>query len=161
MPPIPGANMDQFEEYSRKTEEIIKSIPEIKGVYVFMGYWGISTAATLHPSNKRSRSAESIIHSIHGRVSSIPSVDAFEWSWSSGLPGMDDVMDGNTLQLVISSTDTFREMDKNLSAVVSDISKSERFESISHDLKLDLFGYKIDLDTNLLSQLNLQDKDVS
>lgn len=161
MPPIPGANMDQFEEYSSKTEEIIKSIPEIKGVYVFMGDWGISTAATLHPSNKRSRSAESIIHSIHDRVSSIPSVDAFEWSWSSGLPGMDDVMDGNTLQLVISSTDSFRDMDKNLSAVVADISKSERFESISHDLKLDLFGYKIDLDTNLLSQLGLKDTDVA
>jgi multidrug efflux pump len=161
MPPVPGASLDQMEQYTIRAEEIVRKVPEAKDFYVFIGDWGASTAVTLKTSDQRSRSAEEIIRGMHAETSSMPSVDAYEWSWSSGLPGMDDVMDGNTLQMAVSSVDSYREMDAKLMPLIKTLSDSGKFENASHDLKLDIFGYNIDLDNDIMSRLSLKEKDVA
>lgn len=160
IPPITGRDMNEMEEKAIRVENILQNIKEAKSMISFLGDWGGTVVLPLSPLNERNRSADSIVQSIRQETSSMPSVDSWPWSWDSGLPGLDNVIGGNELELVLSSPDTYHNIFEKAEALRKEIENKKIFESIRHDLKLNTQGYNINLNTNLMSKLKINHRQV-
>lgn len=161
LPPMPGKNIDDMEEKIKQVEKIIQPTTEAENILTFMGPWGGNVVLPLKSQSERKRSANQIVDSLRPAASQLPSVDAYPWSWDSGLPGMDDSVTSNELSLTLSSTETYRQIFENLEKVREYLDKEKTFQSVKHDLKLDTPGYRIDLLTNEMSNLNLAPKQIA
>lgn len=155
LPQIPGKDIRAISDYVKQIETKVKDIPESTGFVSFMGDWGANVIVTLKPNEKRQISAENIVHKIRPMINSIPSIDAHTWSWDSGLPGLDDVMNGSQLTLVISTTKDYRSLFEQIEKAKKALMGTQQFESIYHDLSLDTPGYSISLDSNIVFRLGL------
>ena len=110
----------------------------------------------LKPKTMRKRSTIEVLESLRPLVTNFPSVEIYPWSSDSGLPGVDtDSSKGSSLLMVVSTTETYRELLKNANKARDFIEKKKLFKGVNHDLKLDTPGYKIELDRNEMSKLNL------
>lgn len=161
IPPIPGKHINTMEQKVIGIENIIKSIPEVTQCLTFIGDWGGSVVLPLSPRSERTRSAAEIVNSFRPQVAAFPSIDAWPWSWDSGLPGLDDTVGGSELSIIISTTDSYRNLFNHIETVRKNIEKHKAFDSVRHDLALYFLSYSIDLNTNLLSELNLTQKQVA
>ncbi|WP_032112492.1 efflux RND transporter permease subunit [Candidatus Paracaedibacter symbiosus] len=161
VPPIPGKNITAMEQKLIPIETMIKSTPEAAGYLSFMGDWGGSVVLHLKPKAERHRSAAEIVDSFRREASATPSTDVWPWSWDSGLPGLDNDFGGGELAIVVSTTDTYRDLFKNVETARKKIEDTKLFDSVRHDLKLDFLSYTIDLDTNALSKLNLTQQQIA
>ncbi len=156
LPSIPGKDINTMEEKLRAIEEIVKSVPEFENTLLFMGPWGGNVLLPLKPKTMRKRSTIEVLESLRPLVTNFPSVEIYPWSSDSGLPGVDtDSSKGSSLQMVVSTTETYRELLKNANKARDFIEKKKLFKGVNHDLKLDTPGYKIELDRNEMSKLNL------
>ncbi len=155
LPPVPGKDINFMESKLQRVEEIVRPIKEARDTLIFMGDWGGTVVMPLKSQSNRNRSASDIINSLRPQVSQLPSVDAFPWSWDSGLPGMDDSVLGSELSVTISTTDSFRELFNQIEKLRNALDTGKLFQGIRHDLKLDTPGYRIDLLSNEISNLNL------
>lgn len=162
IPPIPGKDINTMEEKVKAIEKILQPvIPEAQNTLVFMGDWGGNVVFPLKPQSMRTRSANEIVESIRPLVTTLPSLEVYPWSWDSGLPGLDDSMTGSDLSLVISTTDTYRQLFEQAEKAREFVEKEKIFQGIRHDLKLDTPGYRIDLYTNDMSNLNLTSRQIA
>jgi multidrug efflux pump len=161
VPLIPGKDINTLEEKTIAVEKIVKDLPEGKGSLTFVGEWGGSVVLPLKPLSQRKRTASEIVNGMEPEMMSFPSVDAWPWSWDSGLPGMDDAMGGSELSMVISTPHSYRDLFDQIEKVRQEVEKANICKSIRHNLRLDVLGYAIDLDNNLLSELNLTQRQVS
>lgn len=155
LPPIPGKDINTMEAKMKEVEKITSSVKESMNTLIFMGDWGGTVVLPLKPQSERHRSANEIIESLRPIVTQIPSVEVYPWSWDSGLPGLDDSMSGSELSLTISTTDTYRTLFDQVEKVREHLDNEKLFQAVRHDLKLDTPGYRIDLLTNEMSNLNL------
>ncbi len=155
LPPIPGKDINTMEEKIKQVETIMQSVKEKQNTLIFMGEWGGTVVLPLKPQADRKRSATEIVESIRPLVTTIPSVDVYPWSWDSGLPGLDDSITGSELSLTISTTESYRQLFEQVEQAREALEKEKAFPSIRHDLKLDTPGYRIDLFTNEMANLNL------
>ena len=73
----------------------------------------------------------------------------------SAIPGVEGDTDGGTISLILSSTGTYKELFDNAEKCVDALSKSVVFQSPRHDLDLNSMRYRIDLDENKMTSLNL------
>lgn len=161
LPPVPGKNINFTEEKMEHVENLVKPIKEARDVLIFMGDWGGTVVLPLKSQSERSRSASDIVNALRPYVTQLPSVDAFPWSWDSGLPGMDDSILGSELSATISTTDSFRDLFNQTEQLRNALDSKKLFQSIRHDLKLDTPGYRIDLLTNEISNLNLNTRQIA
>ncbi len=161
VPYIPGKDMNSFESVVSLVEKQLKSIPEAKGYLTFMGEWGGSICIPLKDQGARKRSASEIMSAIQPMMSQLPSIDAWAWSWDSGLPGMDDAMNGSELTLAISTAGDYRTLLQHLNNARQEIEEQGVFDSVHHNLKLDTPGYKLALDTHTLSRAGLSPSQVA
>ncbi len=161
LPPIPGKSMDTMYQKTIEVEKMIGSLSEAKDTLLFVGDWGGSIVIQLKPKTERKRSATALTNILRPKAMSLPSLEAYAWNWESGLPGMDDAFGGAELALVVSTVDSYRHLFENVEKVRKIIEEKKTFDSIRHDLNLDSLGYAIDLDTNLLAKLNLNQSQVA
>lgn len=161
IPPIPGKDINAIEKNVVAWENIIKNTPEAKDFLSFMGDWGGTVILPLKPRTERDRSAADIVDTFRQPATTFPSVDAWPWSMDSGLPGLDNAVSGSDLTLVVSSTDSYRDLFNHLETIKKNVDQHWPFLSARHDLKLDFLSYRIDLDTNLLAKLKLTQKQIA
>lgn len=161
IPPLPGKDMSTLEKKVTALESMIRSTPEALECLSFMGEWGGTVVLPLKPRADRDRSAAEIVNSFRKQATDLPSVDAWPWSWDSGLPGLDNSFSGGDLSIVISTTNTYRDLFNQIQIIKKNIDTHPLFASAHHDLKLDFLSYRIDLNTNLLAKLNLTEKQIA
>lgn len=161
IPPITGKDIDAMEQKISLVEERINSIPEATHNLVFMGDWGGQAVLPLKPQSTRKRSAQQIVDSIRPSVATIPSIDAHPWSYDSGLPGLDDSTTNGELSLVISTTTSYLELFEVIEKVRKYLESQEIFKNVHHNLKLNAPSYRIDLNTNEMSYLNLSPRQIA
>ena len=158
VPALPGKDINSLEEKVINIEKMISSTPEAKAVVAFMGDWGGSVMLPLKSLSERKRSASEIVDALRPIMMALPSKDAWPWSWDSGLPGLDNAMSGSELSLVVSTTESYRNLFDQMSKLQDLVENRKLFDSVRHDLRLDLPAYRIDVDTNTLADLNLNQK---
>lgn len=161
IPSISGKGIDHTEVNVAKVENMVKDIPEAQGIMSFIFAGGGSVILPLKPIEQRTRSAAEIVDSLRTIMSSLPSMDAWPWSWDNALPGVDNVTENSELQLVISTTDSYLNLLNELNKVRDMAEKDKLFSSIYHDLNLDSLGYNIDIDKNILAKLHLTEEQVA
>lgn len=161
IPSTPGKNIEHTEQNVEKVENIIKNIPEAEGSLTFVFDHGGSAILPLKPKNKRTRSSEEIVASLYPLMVSFPSADAWPWSWNTALPGLDDPSENSELSLVISTTDSYKDLLDVLNNIRNKAEEKKLFRSIYHDLKLDNLGYNIEVDKDVLAKLNLSEAQIA
>ena len=161
VPFIPGKNLDELEQFVVGIEKELMPLPEAKTCLTFMGDWGASVILPLKPHKERHKSAREIIFDITPKMSSYPSVDAWPWSSDSGLPGVNGT--GNTSEIVlsISTLGNYRNLLNMINKIRENIDQKHLFRDIHHNLKLDTQGYKIILNSLVLSRLGIASLDVA
>lgn len=160
IPPIPGKDINTMEEKINSLDTVLEKIPEAQNRLIFMGDWGGSIVMPLKPKAERHRSADEILEYMRPLVK-IPSIEVHAWSWDSALPGMDDTMNGSELSLVISTTSSYRSLFNAIEKARLRLDNENLFTGVRHDLTLDTPGYRIDLNNNNLSLLNLNARQVA
>jgi multidrug efflux pump len=158
---VPGDNIDSAEANTNAIENAVKNTKEASGILTFAQEWGGQVILPLKPIEKRSRSADQIVQQLRPSLVSFPSFDAWPWSFSSGLPGLDSVEDTSELSLIISTVDSYSDLFKNINEVRRNGEEKHLFKSIYHDLRLDNMGYSIDFDTEVLAKLGIDKKQVA
>lgn len=150
-----GEDLNNIAIKIKQIEESVGPLPEAKNNLTFAGSWGSNLVLPLKPHSNRRRTSEQIAESLRPQMNKLPSVDATVWNWDAGLPGADDAMNGSELELVISSTDNFRQLFDNTENLKTMLDQNKAFESVHHDLKLDSIGYSIKVNKNILAKLGL------
>lgn len=160
-PLIAGDDIHRLDKRVKAIEKIIKNVPEADKKLAFIGDWGGSIILPLKPHTERKRSANQIVAALQPQLTHFPSADTIAWSWDTGLPGTDDAGNGAELSLVLSSSESFRQLLEQVEKLKAVLDNSKEFESIRYDLRLDSLGYSIDVDNNALSILGLSAKQVA
>lgn len=150
-----GEDVDSCEINTAKVEEALKDVGETAGILSFVQDYGGYVVLPLKPKNDRKRKADEIVKSIRPKMLSFPSFDAWPWSFSSGLPGLEDSQDNSQLSLIISSVDTYPIMFNHADKTRKYIEDNKIFRSIYHTLKINNMSYQINFDDNLLAKLGL------
>lgn len=154
-PAVAGEDLNGLDKKITNIEKTTTAIPESDNKLTFVGDWGSSIIMPLKPHAQRHRSAENIVESLKPQLGHYPSLDAHAWSWDNALPGIDNVGSGSELALVVSSSDSYRQLFEQVEKLKAALDKSKLFDSVRYDLRLDSLGYNIDLDNNVLSKLGL------
>ena len=139
----------------------MKDIPEASSILSFTQEWGGFVILPLKPINERGRSADEIVNSFRLKLLSFPSFDAWPWSFSSGLPGMDDPTEFSELRMMISTTGSYNDLFLQANNVRDAAENRNLFRSIYHNLKLDTAGYNIFLDKQIMANLSIDNKKVA
>jgi multidrug efflux pump len=155
VPLIPGKDINAIEKYATDIEEILKTTPEAKNCLTFIGHWGASICLSFKDPSQRKRSPVEVVEAIKPQMKLLPSIDAWPWSWDSGLPGMDNAMEGSSLQLAISIIGDYKDLFTNIDRLRKEIEEEGVFKSVRHDLRLDTPGYEMTLDAYAMSQLGI------
>ncbi len=161
IPPIPGKNLDAMEQSVSLVEHEVQSISESAHRLVFMGEWGANVVLPLKPQHLRKHSAQEIIDTVRPALATIPSLDVHPWSEDSGLPGIENGTENDTLSLVLSTTENYTQLFKVAEKIRKQVEAQKRFDKISHNLKLDTPGYEINLDTNQMARLNISSAQIA
>lgn len=161
VPSIPGKNLDELEQFVLDIEKELMPLPEAKACLTFMGDWGASVILPLKPHKERRKSAREIIFDITPKMSSYPSADAWPWSSDSGLPGVNDTGNTSEIVLAISTLGNYRNLLNVINKIRENIDQKHLFRDVHHNLKLDTQGYKITLNSLVLSRLGIASLDVA
>lgn len=156
-----GDNLDNLENNAKRLEGAIGKVPEAENQLTFLGNWGCSIEIPLKPHRARQRSAQQIVSALKTRTEQLPSLDPWVWSWDSGLPGMDDTQNSNSLELTISTTENFDHLFAATETLKKALDESKQFATTSYDLRLDSLGYSINIDQNALAKLGLTPSQVA
>lgn len=155
IPKIPGKDITALAAYVTEIESKVKDIPEVRGYLAFMGEWGANVILSLKPHEERKISTATLVERIRPQMEVLPSIDAHTWSWDSGLPGLDDALNGSELTLAISTIGSYRHLFDQVDKAKKAIDEKKIFEFVRHNLSLDTPGYSIVLDPNVVSRLGL------
>lgn len=134
---------------------------EIQNKLTFVGEWGSSIILPLKPHSARKYSANGLVEALKPKYDHYPSVDPIAWSWENGLPGLDNAGNSSSLDLIISTQDSYNKLFQQTEQLKAELDKTNLFTSTRFDLRLDSLGYRIELDNNLLSKLGLTPKQVA
>lgn len=161
VPPIPGKDINTLEKHATDIENILKTTPEAKNYLTFIGHWGASVCLSFKNPSQRKRSPAAVVEAIKPQMKSLPSIDAWPWSWDSGLPGMDNALDGSSLQLAVSIIGNYKDLFTYVDRLRKEIEEKEIFNSVRQDLRLDTPGYEMTLDAYTMSQLGITARQIA
>ena len=156
-PFIPGQDIDNLEKHATDIEHLFRNsnIPEAANELTFIGSWGASVVLPFKNHSDRNRSPRYVVDKLQRKLQSFPSFDVYGWSIDSGLPGVEHSNSGSDLQLGISTINDYRSLLNSITALRKTIEDKKLFNSVYHDLDLDSPGYKINLDQNTMTRLNI------
>ena len=161
VPANAGEDIDACERNVEKIESAVKDITEASAILSFVQEYGGYIILPLKSKDERKRKADEIVNSMRAKMLSFPSFDAWPWSFSSGLPGLDDSQENAQLSLIISSVDSYQTMFNNADKVRKYIEDNKIFKSAYHSLKIDNMSYQINFDDKLLAKLGLSKQQAS
>ncbi len=157
VPYLDGASLEEFGGYLKHVEKEVKDIKEALTYLSFAGSWGGQVVVPLKPWDERSRSAAQVVEDLRQRVKKVPTIQAYPWSWDSGIPGVEatSTQDGAiTVQfLTIGSYE-------NLSKIMDELRKAceeekSTFVDCHHNLRFNSSGFRIVIDREKLASTTL------
>lgn len=155
VPPVVGEDIPVLDTKIAGIEKVIGVLPEVRNFLTFIGDWGGNVMLPLKSHTERTRSSADIVESLKRLFNHYPSVDPFIWSWDTGLPGIDDAGTGSELALVISTSDSYRQLFDQTERLKAVLERSKHVEGAHFELRLDTMGYRIELDRNQMAKLGL------
>lgn len=161
VPPIVGKTIDTLESKLKTIEKRLKNIPEAKDHLVFMGDWGGNVILPLKPQSLRTRSAREIVEDLEPFTNAIPSLDAYPWSWDTGLPGIDESMGEAQLSLIILTHESYRDLFHAVEKARKALEKKQHFQNVRRDLKIETPSYRINVDTNKMAHLGITNSQIA
>jgi multidrug efflux pump len=162
VPAATGRHIDDQEKIIVQIEKkVAPMIPEAAGFLTFLGDWGANFIVNLKPHAARSRRAADMVKDVQPLMHTLPSTDAYVWSWDSGLPGLEDALSGAELSLVVSTVGSYRDLLGKVDAAKKALEDTGEFLSVRHDLTLDNPGLEVRVNENTLSRLGLTVGDVA
>ncbi len=162
VPYLEGSTLSEFDGYLKRIEKEFESIPESLGYLAFAGSWGGQVVMPLKPWSQRSRSAEDILVDLRFKVKKIPTVQAYPWSWDSGIPGVEQVStkDG-AITVKFLTIGSFEELSKLMDKLRTECEKEVIFTNVHHDLRFNTPGFTAVVDREKLAQTGLKPDHVS
>lgn len=143
IPPVSNMPQAELDGYVRKVEASIAGIPEVPGYLTFSGTWGAQVLSAVRPWDERKRSSAELVEVLRERVSHVPSLAIWPWSWDSGIPGVEQVSDrGGGLVVVLQTTGGYKYLNgfaEKLNGIFN--SDPAFFLNAHHDLKLSSAGF--------------------
>lgn len=161
MPPVPGGDLNTMEAQSKLVEALAAEIPEANDRLVFMGEWGGNVVLPLKPLDARKRAASQIVDALRPQTTTLASIDAWPWAWDTALPGVESGSPGDALSVAVSTTGNYRALYDTMNTLRATLSDNPRFDGVRHNLKLDTPGYRVDIDREALSSLNLNARQIA
>lgn len=161
VPTIAGKNIDNFEKDIEAVEAAVKDLPEAQANLTFITPNGGYVILPLKSIEQRKRSANQIVGALQPQMMAYPSLDAWVWSWSTSLPGMDNASESSDLTMIVSTTDSYEKLLKEINKARKIGEDNKIFDSLRHDLKLDNLGMVVNLDKDTLAKLNLSEAQIA
>jgi len=157
VPYLDSASLEEFDSYLKYVEKEVKDIKEALTYLTIAGTWGGQVVVPLKSWEDRSRSAEQVVNDLRQRVKKVPTIQAYPWSWDTGIPGVEatNTKDGAiTVQfLTIGSYEALSKIMDNLrNACEADKST---FVDCHHDLRFNASGFKVIVDREKLATTTL------
>lgn len=153
IPPAGNMSQEEFDTYVLKVETALAGIPEVPGYLALSGSWGANVISAIKPWDERKRSASELVNELRGRVSGIPTINVWPWSWDTGIPGVEQVSDrGGGLNVVLQTVGSY----KYLNGYAEQLNKvfnadKTYFQDAHHDLKLSSSSYDAKIDRRKLA----------
>lgn len=161
IPQVAGKTIDHTESNVQKIEDMVTNLPEKQGIITFVSDRGGKIIMPLKPIEQRNRSAQAIVNSLRPAMTSLPSMDAWPWSWDTALPGLDDASGNSELQLIVSTSDSYQKLLETLNNIRNLAEEKKLFRSVHHNLSLDNLSYEIKINKNILAKLYLTEQQVA
>jgi len=155
--------LEDFDGYLEHVEKDVKDIKEALTYLTIAGTWGGQVVVPLKSWEERRRSANDVVNDLRQRVKKVPTIQAYPWSWDTGIPGVEanNTKDGAiTVQfLTIGSYE-------NLSRIMDDLrnacaAEKKIFVDCNHDLPFNTSGFKAVIDREKLALTTLSPIHVS
>ncbi len=155
-----NASLAQTELYSNEVAKILKKYPETDHIFEIVGTSQLYTATlgmVLKPWDKRKRTSNQLQPLIQEELNHIAGAKVVAFQPQS-LPGGGS---GLPIQFVITTTDSFNNLDVVVQNVLKKANASGIFTYIDPDLKLDEVQTKLRLDRDKIAQFDLTMADIS
>lgn len=160
IPLIPGLSMDAMEERSLLVEKITDKIQEAERSMVFQGEWGASICLPLKPHKDRSQSAADLVNQLMPQLMSLPSMDAWPWSWDTGLPGVDSAGGGGGITIQLLTIDSFKRLGDVATKLCKNLRETGLFSEVYHQFK-EVPSMEVHLNHSVLATTGLTPSDIA
>lgn len=152
VPPLAGASLTEFDDYIHLVENVTKRVTDAEINLTFGGAWGAQIFCALKPWSDREKSAAAWVEVMRAQLGQIPTIQAYPWSWDSGIPGVEQVSSrGGGLSLYLQTTDKYTTLKKYADQMRQTFDEMPAFEGVYHDLKLDTPGFTAVVDRHRLA----------
>lgn len=156
------ADMATFDQYTRKVEHELRSLPESVNSITIGDQYGANILASLVPKNERERSSHEITKDLKGTMRLVPSVASYPFTPISGVPGFDQ-RQGNplTVTLAFATTKSYETLSTTLDEVAHKFRRLPFVESVSTNINLDSPIYNLQLNHPRVFALGIDAQDIS
>lgn len=160
----PNETKTQMDDKLRIAEKYL-SLPEASINFTFgSADWGGNIIFPLQPLGERKRSADACMGDLTRQAREIPCMDGYAWSWSTGLPGVDDPTSNNSIDLILSTTgshkDLFEDVEQALRAIRKNYSEP-LFTEISQNVNTDIMAYRVEMNRHMMALLGISEYQVA
>jgi len=155
-----NASLDQTKIYSKQVNDIFKKYPETDHIFEVDGNPGLNQAMVgmvLKPWDQRQRTSNELQPLLQAQLNNIAGakIAAFQ------LPSLPGGGSGLPIQFVITTTESFENLNIVLQTMLDKARAAGIFAYIDPDLKIDQLQSKIHLDRDKISQFGLNMQDIS
>ncbi len=154
--PLPGGTLQTLLPYIHQIESIVEKQPTIEKRLLFANnIWGTGIAMPLKDYSERSQSSLQIASTLREKIRSIPSVTAYVISWDTGLPGMEENIQGSAVSVAIQTTHSYEALSDELGHLEKSLGQDQILTNISHTLHMDFPGFKAKIDDRKMALLEV------
>ncbi|HTK99424.1 MAG TPA: efflux RND transporter permease subunit, partial [Pseudomonadales bacterium] len=140
-----GATLDYLNSYTKKIDEVFKSIPEMQRYMMIMGRPTVSNMisyTSLSSWHERERTSQQVAASIMPKLMSIPGIRAFAVTPQS-LGGSNG--GGMAINFVVQTSESYQKLDQYIAQILSRLASSPALVNTDSDLKLNKPELKVDV----------------
>ena len=145
----------------KKFKNFINDVPEILHALSFAnpdnGYMNI----ILKPKNERNRTAEKIATELRDKMHDFPSLDVNIWNEDAQLPGVSNNYGNSYVNIIISTSESYRDLYENLEKARAEFLKNPIFEYPNNGLLMNNRVYKIHIDNDKVAKLGLSKEKIA
>jgi multidrug efflux pump len=162
IPAIAGFLPEDIEPYLAQVEQIFLGVEGIERSIVMSFSEGGNVVSVLKPWNERSMHAEKVVAKLREKVSQIPTINVYPWSWNVGLSALDDnSQDRPDVSVALKTVGTYEELDEVAQKLIAEINKEQVLVEARSDLDMNEKAYSITMLREPQAYLGIDEKTVS
>lgn len=151
-----GATFESMIPYTHKLEDLLKTVPEQRGLFSVTERSSVFGGVTLAPWSKRKRSQNQIIDDLRKKANMVPgnqiSIFPMQGLLSGGQSGF---------QIGIKTSGSYSSLKQDADKLVEKLKSSPCFTSVNHNLSLGTPQLNLQIDRNKTALLGLKIKDIA